>query len=798
MYISWNWLKRFVNLDGVEPLEIVDLFTRKVAEVEGVRRTAEGLDDIRTFRIDEVEPIPDTRGLFKVIVWTGDGHVQGVTGAPNTRKGMIVPGCLAGGMTPAGPVKSVTIKGVESNLVLLSEKELGLTDDHSGLMDLGNVEVGKKLTDVMDLVDWVIEIDNKSLTHRPDLWGHEGIAREVAILANRRFNPPKYEMPSGEDSDPLDVEVMTPQDCPRYMAVGFDNVEIKKSPFWMRYSLFKVGLRAINNVVDITNFVMLDTGNPVHAFDRDRLRGNRIIVRRAYDGEVFTTLDGVEHKLTAEDLVIADEEGAIALAGVMGGENSEIQDTTTRVVLEAANFAPALIRRTALRHATRTDSSARFEKSLDPNLPQRAVGLFWHLLKRLSPDARVVTKVHDVKNFENKRISIHVELPYIAQRLGIEVDKDEVVNILRSLEFEVTKKGDALDLVVPTFRATKDISIKEDIVEEVGRLLGYDRITPRPPLVQPKLVPRLRSKEIQRAIVRFLTLYGGLDEVKTYSFYDNEFNERFGFEPKTSVKLMNPVSKVMDTLRTNLIPNLLMVMQKNAAVFDSFGVFELGRVFCSSRDKDIPVQPRSLGIVMYDKNVRKLEQKEGFLIRLKGLIQTMIQGLDLQDPDLTTPFESKHPWVHPKASALIQINGKIIGQYGLIHPYVMKKLNLKGAAGFVHMDIDVLSELPQVKKTFKKISKYPHVDMDVSIIVPQNVPVQKVRELIEKASGEYLVDCTLRDIYRGTPVPEGYKSVTWRFRLQAEDRTLSDAEIRAILDEIIASAPSIGGKIREE
>lgn len=796
MKLSWNWLKRFIDLDGVDPMSVAGRYTMSVAELEGVEIVGAGLDDVIAMRIDGVRPVERAKHLNHVRVWTGAEYVNGVSAAPNVREGMIVAGALAGAHLPGGvEVKQTVIKGVDSAVLLLSEKEMGLTDNHSGVMEVHGFEPGTRLALVMDWKDWILEIDNKSVTNRPDLWGHEGVAREVAILAGRTFTLPRYELPV-DGPDTLDVSVESSMDCPRYMAVGFDGVTIQPSPFWLRYALFKVGLRAINNVVDITNFVMLDTGNPIHAFDRRFLRGNRIEVRRARPDEKITTLDSITHELTDQDIVIADAKGPVALAGVMGGENSQIQDDTTQVVLEAANFHPAQVRRTAIRHSCRTDSSARFEKSLDPNQAQRAAGLFSELLMDLSPGAKRSTRLYD-SGFSGKKTVISISMEYLNQRLGADVAEDDARRILDGLGFGVTGQDGVLNVEAPSFRTTKDISIPEDLVEEVGRLWGYDRIRPKAPPIRSRVIPRLKTTVLTRRMGNVLRLNCGMDEVKTYSFFDNEFTALIGFDTGGALRLQNPASQVMDRLRTDLVPNLLGVIAKNAGYRERFGVFEFGRVFFNRHtDQGIPVQHRHLGLAMYSRGARDTRSKEGLLLQVKGAIQAALAQVGFGDADMESQTENAGPWVHPNGKAGIKVRTRGLGYYCLAHPFIMQKLGMRGAIALAELDIDALAGLEPEPKLYNKISKFPPVEMDLSVIVAEDVNAGRVRHAIIEGAGEFLTGLDLKAVYRGEPIETGRKSVTFRFTLRAADHTLSEDETVAVLDRVIASAEAIGGEVK--
>ncbi|NOZ01271.1 MAG: phenylalanine--tRNA ligase subunit beta, partial [Deltaproteobacteria bacterium] len=607
MKFSWNWLSDYVDLADVDPMRVAQRFTLTVAEVEGVQKTGEGLDGVLVGRIAAIGPHPDADRLSIIEVDLGDRAVSGVSGAPNLRVGMLTPVALPGCVLPGGSqVKKVEIRGVSSEVVVLSEREAGLSDDHDGVIDLGtNATPGVRFIEAFEVTDVVFDVDNKSITHRPDLWGHHGVAREVAAMLGLELKPFDDSFPCAA-ADPLTVTVDDATDCPRYMAMCYSGVKVQPSPFWVGQRLRAVGMRPINNVVDISNYVMLALGEPTHAFDRRRIGGDTIRVRRAGDKEPFRTLDGADHELTGEDLLIADADRGVALAGVMGGENSEIADDTTDVVLECATFHPGRIRRTAVRHGVRTESSARFEKSLDPGLPEKAMALFTRMLMEMSPGAEPSSRVYDVYGQPPAPVVIELDPGYVSRRLGVDVPSERTRSILERLEFGVNETADGLFTVrVPGFRATRDVSIPEDLVEEVGRVIGYDSVPPDAPLAPVVLVPRDPMRRLASRVRGVLSGICALHEVMTYSFDSGDVLSRIGYEPDNPLRLKNWISSDLRTMRTDLAPNLLNAVARNANLFDRFGLYEIGRVFKAEHDGEgIPVQTQRLGIVLYDRTAR--------------------------------------------------------------------------------------------------------------------------------------------------------------------------------------------------
>lgn len=781
MKFSWNWLSEFVDLDGVDPAQLADRFTLAIAELEGVETIGKGLRDILIGRIERVQPHPDADKLQIVEVTVRGRLVRGVSGAPNLVVGGFVPVALPGTTLPGGRVvEVVSLRGVQSELVLLSERELGLSDDHSGVMLLdAPPQRSDRFTDGVPIEDTLFEVDNKSITHRPDLWGHWGMAREIAALVGRPMKPVVAEHPSG-GADRLDVSVEDPVDCPRYMAMCLENLTVRPSPFWLRHRLTSVGVRPISNVVDATNAVMLATGNPLHAFDRRQVHGDVIRVRRAVAGEQMTTLDGTPHALSGDDLLITDAQGPIALAGVMGGLHSQIEPDTTRVVLEAATFHPGLIRRTSVRHGLRTDASARFEKSLDPTLPQFAMAMFTRLMMQLDPGVRPSSPVFDVDHHSTTRLQIRVSPDDIARRLGTPVPAQRTRAILESLDFGVSEEGGDFVVTVPTFRATRDIGIREDLVEEIGRIIGYDNIPPQPVMAPVTLVGRQPRRHLVTRVKEILAHECGLDEVCTYSFDSRAVLGRLGYEPEAALTLKNSLSSDMVSLRTDLMPSLLAALERNATRLNEFGFFEVARVFFDRQDATgTMVQPNHVGMVLYDRNARDDASALMLFRRAKGIVAHLFDRLDVTGGDLVSPCTTERPWVHPARQIAIRVGERTLGYLCGLHPATMGALDCLGSAVVAEFDVETLLELPVRPRRFTDIPKVPAITVDITVHVARRVAAADVQRLIGEHAGEHLVEVAFVTDYIGASVPEGCKALTFRLTYRAADRTLSQNEVDA-------------------
>jgi len=792
MRVSCNWLSRHVDLSGVDLVALGRRFTMAVAELDGVERVGHDLDRVVVGHVLEVQGLEGKKVRLTRVDTGAHGVRQIICGAPNVAAGQKVAVALPGQKLGAMEIAVAEVAGVVSHGMICSEKELGLSDDHAGIMVLApDAPVGTSLAEAIPgLADTIWVIDNKSLTHRPDCWGHRGIAREIAALLGRPLKPLAAEVAFGE-ARPLTIEVQDQDACPRYSATTMSGVNIAPSPQWLRLLLQRVGTRPINNVVDATNFAMLDTGNPLHAFDRRQIAGERIVVRAALDGERFTTLDGQERALGTGDLVIADAARAVALAGVMGGLDSEIKDDTTEVVLEAANFDPARVRMTAQRLGLRTESSARFEKSLDPRLVDDGARVFLALVAELCPGARVTSAFMDVARSYPAPTVIPIEVGYIHERLGFAVGKDRIVEILRGLEFGVHADGDHLAVTVPTWRATKDIGIAEDLVEEVGRVFGYDNIPPVAPLVPVMQPDRNAKKKFERAARAALTGAAGLDEVQTYSFDDDAFLSRIGLSPGERVRLRNPITTEEPCMRTALAPHLLKVLDKNARGFDAIGVFEIGRVF-TPRAGALPDQPTTLGVLVAD--VAGSGASSWFL-RGKALLQGLVATLERHVPELV-PGRVTHPYAHPVRQAALVLEGREIGMLAELHPLVLHKLGVKHTGFMLELDLDALRASSVAPIRYRALPRFPAVFRDFAVLVDKSVPAGVVGAAITGAAPELIADVTFQSVWSGPGIPETDKSLAWSVTFRHPERTLTDAEAREAEGRIWAAVTAIGGRAR--
>jgi phenylalanyl-tRNA synthetase beta chain len=799
MQISLNWLADFVDVADVSPKDLGNRLTLATAEVEGVETTGGDWPGVVAAKILEIWQHPEADRIRMTHVSTGEGEpLQVVCGAPNIEVGMIVPLATIGAVLPGDfKIKKSKIRGQESFGMLCSAKELGLAEESDGILVLKpDTPLGQPLGQALGKQDTVYEIDNKSLTHRPDCWGHYGLAREVAAVLKRPLKPlPLADL--GQPVAELDgwtVAIDAATASPRYSAVLIDKVTVKPSPAWLQDRLTAVGSRPINLIVDLTNYVMLTIGEPIHAFDRATLKGKRITVRGARPGESLRTLDGKDRELAAETLVIADDSGPVALAGIMGGEATEVKEGTTSLLIEAANFQPRVIRQAAQRLALRTDAAARFEKSLDPAWTKDALALFWHLLQQECPEARLVGSWLDAWPNPPQPVTIALSTEYVRARLGVALGDDLITDILRRLQFDVRPVDGAphqYTVGVPSFRATKDVGIVDDLVEEVGRVYGYDNIPPHAPTVAVEPVPEEPELVLARQLRQCLSSGLGFSEVYTYAFVDPQDLTKLGMDPERNLQVANPVAENLDRLRRSLLPNLLNVARDNWRHRSRFALYELGTVFLKDDPTapGLPTEEEHLMLVVADRQSPKGE----LFFDVKGAVEQVIGDLQLANVTIgaATP-DMLPPWAHPGRAAVISQGETELGVMFELHPKAAADCDLPGALAVGLLYLPALQAAKRAKQVFKAPPTYPQVPFDISLLVPVREPVIKVEQAIRQAERKLIQDVALFDIYQGENLPEGQKSVSYTVTFGASDHTLSPEETQKLQERLLKSMEARG------
>ncbi len=775
MNFSYNWLSELV--EGLEsaPPELGRLITMKTAECEGVSPVGAHLARVVAAKVASVEPIDGSHNVKAVIEAGSYGTRTVVCGAPNCRPGIVTAYVPAGTSLGGREIGGVAIDGVESDGMLASGAELGINRDASGVIEL-DVEPGAQIPGCRP--DTIIEIDNKSLTHRPDLWGHYGMAREVAAIAERRLiDPVKPELaPAGPS--PVKVAIEDLDLCPRYSALVFENVTVRPSPLWLQYRLEAIGLNPINNIVDVTNFIMAELAQPMHAFDRDLLHGDTIFIRRAPEGALFVALNEETYTLDRNSLVIADARGPIALAGVIGGLDSSINERTTRIVLESACFSASNIRKTSSRLKLRTDASMRYEKAQDPANTLRGLARAVELFKLVSPGIRIVGGVADQKKDIPAPAPIVLPLDWLAKKLGCRVAPETVRDILERLAFGVTESAPGVfSVTVPGWRATKDISIKDDLVEEVGRMIGYDSITPQAPVMAVTPPPDDDARLFHRG-VRSMVAAQGFTEVYNYSFLGEQQVAALGFDPEAHVRVANPIAADQSHMRSSLLPGIYRNILDNARHLDSFRLFELGYEV-HKRSEGLPDEVPHLAAAMY-----RREDGEQNLFELKRVAECLMPDAEVK-PAAPRPFE------HPARSVEVLWQGRTVGRLFEFHPSFVD-----GRAAVLDLDLRLVQELQPREKRYKTIRRYPASAFDLSVIAGARELAGNLQKLITGSAGPQLESIEFLREYSGPPIPEGRKSVSFRVTIAAADHTLSLDEVGAVRSAIIDRMKTLGYELR--
>ncbi len=763
MKFSYNWIRELVPGLGTEPEELMRLITMKTAECEGLEQVGAALAEAAVARVKDVQSIAESHNKIVVVETARFGTRRVVCGAPNCRPGML---------TAYLPLAAIAIDGVESEGMLASARELGISSDHTGIVELES--------EALLAPDTIIEVDNKSLTHRPDLWGHYGMAREVAAISHGKLHDPVKldSLPKGEA--PVEIAIEDLALCPRYSALVFENVTVRPSPLWLQYRLEAIGLNAINNIVDVTNYVMAELAQPMHAFDAEKLHGRTIFVRGARPGERIVALNDESYNLSPSNLVIADAEGPIAIAGVIGGLHSAIGPETKRIVLESANFQAASVRKTSVALKLRTDASMRFEKSQDPNNTLRGLARALELLKEVSPGIRLVGGLADSHGELKAQSPIALSVEWLQAKLGRDLDAREVRSILESLEFGVEESALGHFLIkVPSWRATKDISIKDDLLEEVGRMVGYGSITPQAPLVESVVPPESPSRLYLRG-VRNMAAAQGFTEVYNYSFVTEEMVRAFDMDLAGHVGVTNPIASDQTLLRASLLPAIRKNILDNSRRFPSFRLFEIGREI-HPQNRELPNEAPHFVAAMYARE----GDGSASLFELKRLAECLLEGCQAR-------LAQARPFEHPERAATIVWRGEEMGRLFELHP----SLGMEGRAAILDLDLTKMQERDQRDKRYHALRRFPVSAFDLSVVAGLREPSGEIEKQLASAGGADLVEIEFVRAYTGAPLPDDRKSVSYRLTVAAPDRTLSSEEVAAIRNRVIEAMRAGGYELR--
>nr|MBP9695504.1 phenylalanine--tRNA ligase subunit beta [Candidatus Magasanikbacteria bacterium] len=738
--------------------------------------------------------------------------LQIVCGGSNVRVGMKVALAQIGakvkwhGEGDLVELKPVEIRGVPSEGMICGADEIGLIEmfpkkEEKEIVDLSYLpltKVGAPLASVLGLDDVVFEIDNKSLSNRPDLWGHYGIAREISALFNKNLKPYTVKAiekgkTQGSKGSQLAVEVKDKKLCSRYMGVMIDGVTIGPSPSWMQSSLLSAGVRPINIIVDITNYVMMDIGQPMHAFDAGKVTKNKeqktttINVRRAKDGEKMKALDGKEYSLTKDMLVIADRVKVLAIAGIMGGEESSVTDATKTVVFESANFDPVSVRKTSIALGLRSESSARFEKGLSPERAELALKKAVELTLKLCPNARVACAVVDKKNPLKKQLPMSIPLELIEKRLGMSLNLTQILSILLRLGFGVKKTKTTLNITVPLWR-TKDITIVEDVIEEIIRVYGYEKIPSALPTFSIAPPEQNAIRTIEWQVKELLAYEHGFTEVYNYSFVSPETLKKIGADSEIHLTLENPIAKDRPLLRRSLKAGLLENVENNLHRFSSVKLFEIGRVFLGEKIEDgLPEQPTMLGLVYAESGAATpfftvSQALRGMLSRLGSEVQfaTASGGVP---PEGGKKSSDIGPIYHPGRSAYVVVSGQKVGSIGEVHPAVAKQMGIDARVCVAEVALSALVSLLKETSSYRPVPTFPSVTRDIAFVADRNVEHNAIVSALKHVD-PLIVSVELFDVFGGGNIPSGKKSMAYHIVYQDKTKTLETAQVDVIQDRV--------------
>ncbi len=793
MNLPMSWLNDYMDID-VTPKEYADRMTMSGSKVEGYENMGENVQNVVAGKVLTCDDHPDSDHLRVCTVDAGTGEsLQIVCGAPNVKAGIIVPTALNGAVLPGGKIKKTKMRGVESNGMLCSHDELGITEEMLGykpeygiLILPGDTPVGKDIKEIFGMNETVVEFEITS--NRPDCFSIIGLARETAATFNKKFTIPEVKFTENSENiaDTINVEVQDKDKCKRYCARMVKNVKIAPSPAWMQRRLAACGVRPINNIVDITNYVLLEYGQPMHAFDLRDLADNKIIVRRAAKGEAIKTLDSQDRTLTANDLVIADGKRAVAIAGVMGGFNSEVKDDTTTVIFESATFDAASVRLTAQRVGLRTESSSRYEKGLDYHNTVPAVERACQLVEELGC-GEVVGGMIDVMGNVTDMKALRFRPDKINAFLGTDIPTDDMVKIFDALEIKTDL--DNMTVTPPSFRP--DLEGEADIAEEVARFYGYDKIPVTLLSGEATCGKKNARQQMQDRVNEILTAQG-MYEIYTYTFVSPSIFEKLNIPSDSSlrdtVKISNPLGEDTSVMRTTTISSMLDILARNYNYRNpSARLFEVGKVFIPTEAGKLPNEPLKITMGMYGGNADFYD--------LKGVCESLFGGLNIQKVKYDAVTDN--PTFHPGRCARISAGGKALGIIGEIHPSVSRGYGLETPVYIGELDFENIYLNMKRDVKFKELPKYPAVTRDIAMLVDKAVPVADIEAVIEKASGKTLESLMLFDVYEGKQIPEGKKSVAYSAVYRASDRSLTGEEIQKVFDKTVRHLEGqLGARLR--
>ncbi len=786
MFLSMNWIGDFVDLSGLDKKQLIRNFTLSTAEVEDIYVKGEDTYGVIVAKILSVAEHPNSKKLHLLKVDTGSEVLDVVCGAPNVREGMKVALATDGGCISGNPIKTAVVGGYESHGMCCSESELGISDDHSGLMEIfEDVPLGTDIKTIYDIDDIIFEVDNKSLTNRPDLWGHFGIAREFSTITGRPLRDPKTLDTSVYASLPeVQIDVKAKDLVWRYTAIKVEHVTRKVSPVNLRIRLYYCGSRAINFLADLTNYVMMELGQPMHAFDNAKV--DRIEVQTFPEPFSFTTLDGVERRIDEQMLMITSENKPVAIAGVMGGDASKIEDDTETLLLESATFDGVSVRKTTTRLGLRTDASMRYEKMLDPELCKRATERLLFLLTEYDGGVKVTSRFSDcyVKHYPTIRLDF--DKAFVDRYTGIDISSDAIEKTLLGLGFGVGRQGDSFSVTVPSWRATKDVTIKADIIEEISRIYGYDNFEIRTSDSPLRPVRSEVQKSEEDRMKDILVASYRMHEVHSYIWSDVKANRELGIRTPENVRVINAQTPDHQYLRVSMIPTLLNFVKENRAYAEDFGIFEIGHTVEGLKENGYCNEKKKLGAVFFSKT--KSEEKLFLLCR--DVVAELCENI-LHVAPAFLRAETTEDYEHPANTFDILTTAGKIGRISVPFPTVTAAIDKKCALAFFEIDTAAFASTKPVRLTYAEPSKFPAIDIDLTFNADLAAVDFAALEAAAKAvGGEHLASVRMQDLY--TEPGAKLSALTLRFSFLSSERTLTKQEITPATDAIIAAFAPLG------
>ena len=785
MFLSMNWISDFVDLSGLDKLDLIAKFSLSTAEVENeIFHKGSDISGIVCAEIKSVEDHPESRKLHLLKVDIGEAElVDVVCGAPNVRVGMKTAFAKLGAQIGDITITPRALAGYTSNGMCCSEKEIGISDSNDGIMDItDDIPLGCDLKEYYEIEDIVFEVDNKSLTNRPDLWGHYGIAREFAAIAGRELKPlPAADLSEYASLPGVDLKIEDPL-CQRYSCLKFGGISTHTSPVNMRIRLYYCGMRALNFLADLTNYLMLEMGQPMHAFDSRKV--GKIRIKRFNEDFKFVTLDGVERDIDTNTLMICNDNTPVAIAGIMGGLDSEIVEDTTTLTLESATFDASSIRKSTVRLAHRTDASMRYEKCLDPEMTTLAIARFVKLLKDIDSGAEVVSSLTDEYARKYDDINLAFDKAFVNKYTGIEISNDTIVKTLTALGFGVELDGDNFKVSVPSWRATKDVTMKADIIEEITRIYGYDNFDVNTASVPLYPVRAAVEKSDEERIKDILVKRYSMHELHSYvwAYYDEY--KALGIETEKNIDLVNATNPNIKTIRKSIVPTQLCQVKYNTQYDTDFAVFEIGRVVEGLKADGMCNERKKLCVTLYSKT----REMEDIYFALRDVLCVIAD--DIKHEALSfAKKEASHSYQHPKNLNAIYCAGVELGEIGIVNSAISKKIDKKANIVYAEIDITDFASVKNASITYCEPSKFPEIEIDLSFVTPSFAPVAKA---IENANCPLIKGVSVVDTYSD----ESGKSITVRMIYSHPERTLTKEEVLDVVNGIVAELDAQNIKLK--